>query len=149
MRRLRQSLAAFEAAGYVERQGVVTHNLALLYCDLGLQRRGRRLLLQVVDIYRRTGALGSLAVTLWVLSDLEIRMGNLAGSRAWAEESVPRRIRTGRPLRGLAPRGRLARDGHFSGASSAPKPPTSCATGCDRAVRFHAGAARPRISAQR
>ncbi len=88
MRRLRQSLAAFEAAGYVERQGVVTHNLALLYCDLGLQRRGRRLLLQVVDIYRRTGALGSLAVTLWVLSDLEIRMGNLAGSRAWAEESV-------------------------------------------------------------
>jgi tetratricopeptide (TPR) repeat protein len=41
---LRQSLAAFEATGYVERQGMITHNLAIAYGELGLHRRARRLL---------------------------------------------------------------------------------------------------------
>ena len=39
---LQQALAAFEAAGYVERQAVITHNLGILYHELGLDRRARK-----------------------------------------------------------------------------------------------------------
>jgi len=85
---LRQALSAFEAAGYVERQGVVTHNLALVYNDLGLVRRAHRLLLQVAAIYRRTGALGSLSVTLWVLAEVVAEAGDLRASRAYLEEAM-------------------------------------------------------------
>ena len=54
LRLLKQALAAFEATGYVERQGVITHNLGIAYGELGLYRRARRLL-QAADVYRRTG----------------------------------------------------------------------------------------------
>ena len=43
---LNQALAAFEATGYLERQGVVTYNLGVAYANLGLYRRARRLYLQ-------------------------------------------------------------------------------------------------------
>ncbi len=89
LRLLQQSLVAFEATGYIERQGVVTHNIGLVYSDLGLIRRARRLLLQAADIYRRTGALQQLATTLWVLSQLEFNAGHLALGRTYGEESVP------------------------------------------------------------
>jgi tetratricopeptide (TPR) repeat protein len=46
---LQQALAAFEAAGYVERQGVVTHKLGNLYHELGLDRRARRLLSKAAE----------------------------------------------------------------------------------------------------
>ncbi len=48
---LNQALAAFEAAGYLERQGVVTFNLGIPYGDLGLYRRARRTLLKARDIH--------------------------------------------------------------------------------------------------
>jgi tetratricopeptide (TPR) repeat protein len=38
---LQQSFAAFEAAGYLERQGVAVHNLGVAYINLGLYRRAR------------------------------------------------------------------------------------------------------------
>ena len=40
---LNQSLTAFEAAGYVERQGIVINNLGIAYRNLGLHRRGKRI----------------------------------------------------------------------------------------------------------
>ena len=58
MRLLRQALAAFEAAGYVERQAVITHNLGNQYSNLGLYRRARRLFLQAGEAYRRAGSVG-------------------------------------------------------------------------------------------
>ena len=54
---LNLALADFEAAGYVERQGVVTANLGITYRQLGLYRRARRLVLKADEIYRRIGAL--------------------------------------------------------------------------------------------
>jgi GAF domain-containing protein/CheY-like chemotaxis protein len=88
MQLLRQSLAAFEAAGYVERQGVATHNLAITYSELGLNRRARRLLLHADGIHRRTAALGSLAVTQWVLSELEAELGDFESARTCAAEAI-------------------------------------------------------------
>jgi GAF domain-containing protein/CheY-like chemotaxis protein/tetratricopeptide (TPR) repeat protein len=88
LRLLQQALAAFRAAGYVERQGVITHNLANAYSDLGLYQRARRLLLEASAIYRRTGALAGLATTLWVLSGVELETGNADEARVYGEESV-------------------------------------------------------------
>ena len=88
LRLLRRSLAAFEAAGYVERQGIITHNLGNAYSDLGLRRRARRLFLQASATYRRTGALGSLTVTLWVLSWLELEEGHLEAASVFRDEAL-------------------------------------------------------------
>jgi GAF domain-containing protein/DNA-binding response OmpR family regulator/tetratricopeptide (TPR) repeat protein len=88
LRLLRESLASFEAAGYIERQGIITHNLGGLYSDLGLNQRARGLLLKAGAIYRRTGALGALATTLWVLSAVERETGHLEAARTYAEEAV-------------------------------------------------------------
>ena len=88
LRLLLQSQAAFEAAGYVERIGVVTHNLGLSYSNLGLYRRARRLLLNANDIYRRTGASGARSITVWLLALAEFEMGHLAAARAYMEEAL-------------------------------------------------------------
>ncbi len=50
---LSQALAAFERAGYLDRQGMVIHNLGLVYFVLGLLPRARRLLAQASDLYMR------------------------------------------------------------------------------------------------
>ena len=118
-RLLQQSLAAFEAAGYLERQGVIIHNLANVYGALGLHRRSRRFLSQAIDIYRPARATG-LATTLWVLSALESELGHAEAARASAVESVAlaeatkdRRHKAYRPLS----TGRLAlEDGEFAKA---------------------------------
>ena len=81
LRLLNQSLAAFEAAGYLERQGVVTNNLGIAYRSLGLHRRARRLHLRAGDIYRATGARDSLAGNAWQLAYGEIEMGHLDAAR--------------------------------------------------------------------
>jgi GAF domain-containing protein/CheY-like chemotaxis protein/tetratricopeptide (TPR) repeat protein len=104
LRLLRESLAAFEASGYVERQGIITHNMGGLYSDLGLNRRARRLLLDASVIYRRAGALQALTTTLWVLARVELDSGHLDLSRRYSEEcltlaeaSQDRRFRSYRP----------------------------------------------------
>ncbi len=86
LRLLQQSQAAFEAAGYVERKGVVTHNLGLGYSNLGLYRRARRLFLNATDIYRRTGA--SAMLTIWLLALAEFEMGHVTAARAYVQEAL-------------------------------------------------------------
>jgi GAF domain-containing protein/tetratricopeptide (TPR) repeat protein len=59
MRSLKESRAAFEAAGYVERIAVIAHNVAIIYDDMGLYGRARRWLLETRGAYLRAGALGN------------------------------------------------------------------------------------------
>ncbi len=84
---LREALAAFEAAGYVERQGVVTHNLGLLYFRLGLYHRARRLLRSAIEIYTRTRA-GGLALSVWMLTWTERALGHISEARAYALQAI-------------------------------------------------------------
>jgi tetratricopeptide (TPR) repeat protein len=88
LRLLQQALAAFEAIGYVERQGAVIHNLGIAYAELGLHRRARRLLQKAAAVYRRTGALGQLTKTLWMLWSAETETGDLRAARGFAEEAL-------------------------------------------------------------
>ena len=67
---------------------MVTHNLALVYTDLGLARRARRLLLQAADIYRRTGAIGSLFVDAVGAGGAVAEAGELRASRAYVDEAI-------------------------------------------------------------
>ena len=85
---LNQALAAFEAAGYVERQGVITFNLGIAYRNLGLYRRARRLHLRAGDIYRRTGARVNLVTSAWELALEEIEMGHFDAARTYLAEAV-------------------------------------------------------------
>ena len=88
LRMLQQSQAAFEAVGYIERKGVITHNLGLAYSNLGLYRRARRLLLSASQIYRQTGASGADTLTVWLLALAEFEMGHLVLARAYLNEAL-------------------------------------------------------------
>ena len=46
------ALADFEAAGYIERQAMMTSNMGITYAALGLYRHARRLYLKTKEIYR-------------------------------------------------------------------------------------------------
>ena len=83
-----QALAAFEAAGYVERQGIVTGNLGVAYFRLGLYRRARRQYLRADAIQRSTGDRVGLAGTAWQLAFGEIEMGHLDAARAYLAQSA-------------------------------------------------------------
>jgi GAF domain-containing protein/CheY-like chemotaxis protein len=83
---LHQALADFEAAGYVERQAVITHNLGIAYKDLGLYRRARRLMLKAGAIYRRTGSRAGLGTSLGTLAETETAMGHFDSARSYLEE---------------------------------------------------------------
>jgi tetratricopeptide (TPR) repeat protein len=83
---LNQALADFEAAGYVERQGVITGNLGIAYSQLGLYRRARRLLLKAHGIYRRTGARAGRGTSLGELAEAELAMGHLDKARNYIAE---------------------------------------------------------------
>src|SRR5436190_4659995 len=85
LKMLNLALANFEAAGYVERQGVVTHNLGLAYLQLGLNGRARRLALRAVG-YRRTGGRGSGGNESILLAEAERAMGHLDSARAYITE---------------------------------------------------------------
>jgi len=86
---LQQALAAFEAAGYVERQAVITHNLGNLYHELGLERRARRLLSKAADAYRRAGAVGTgLGTSNWMLAHTEHALGHLDAARMRLQEAA-------------------------------------------------------------
>ena len=83
---LQQAFADFEAAGYIERQGIVTSNLGIAYRDLGLYRRSRRLLLKALGIYRRTGAHAAEGLALGPLAEVEAAMGHLDNARNYIVE---------------------------------------------------------------
>ena len=85
---LQQSLAAFDAAGYAERQGVITHNLGLAYFKLGLYRRARRLLLTADAVARATSAKGGAGNTRFMLAMAEHEIGNAEAARAYMQESI-------------------------------------------------------------
>jgi GAF domain-containing protein/CheY-like chemotaxis protein len=85
---LHQALADFEAAGYVERQAIVTGNMGNAYSRLGLYRRARRLYLRANEIYRRTGARLTQANIFASLAEVELEMGHLDSAGAYIAEVI-------------------------------------------------------------
>ena len=84
---LKQSLAAFAAAGYVERQGNVMLNLGRAYEAIGLYPRARRLLLQALELMRGTASPGPMLGANFTLAFFEARMGQMAAARAYAAQA--------------------------------------------------------------
>ncbi len=85
---LKQSLAAFEAAGYVERQGNVLLNLGRAHEALGLYPRARRLLLQALELMRSTGSAGPMLGANFTLAFFEARRGEVDAARAYAAQAI-------------------------------------------------------------
>ena len=98
LRLLHQALIDFETAGYLERQGIITHNLGVAYNNLGLYRRARRLMLKSFEIYRRTGARGSLGTNLGGLAEAEVAMGHRDSARAYCRRNGPNGGSSGRAV---------------------------------------------------
>ena len=112
LRLLNQALAAFEAAGYLERQAVITFNLGIAYMNLGLYRRARRTLRQAGDIYRRSGSTVDAGGSEWLLAVVEAEMGHFDRAREHLAAAVaaPGGREAGDRFPGFEPmlRGRLA-----------------------------------------
>ncbi|MGE5090070.1 MAG: GAF domain-containing protein, partial [Candidatus Levyibacteriota bacterium] len=98
LRLLNQAQAAFEAAGYLERQGMITTNLGIAYMNLGLYRRARRTLRKAGDIYRRAGSAAGADGSEWLLAVVEVEMGHFDRAREHLAAAI------------AAPGGRDARD---------------------------------------
>jgi GAF domain-containing protein/CheY-like chemotaxis protein/tetratricopeptide (TPR) repeat protein len=88
LRLLGQATAAFATAGYLERQSICTHNMGLAYAQLGLYRRARRLLLEVVAMARRTNTYESTGNSQFMLSVVENGLGHRVAARTYLEESI-------------------------------------------------------------
>jgi GAF domain-containing protein/CheY-like chemotaxis protein len=88
MQRFRESLAAFTAAGYVERQSIITYNLGLAYRGLGLYRRARRYLLLGRDMQSRTGARAAVARSEWMLAVTAYDLGDNAAGSQYMDDSI-------------------------------------------------------------
>ncbi len=84
---LKQSLAAFVAAGYVERQGNVLLNLGRAYEALGLYPRARRLLLAALELMRGTGSAGPMLGANFTLAYFEARRGQVDAARAYGAQA--------------------------------------------------------------
>jgi GAF domain-containing protein/CheY-like chemotaxis protein len=95
---LHQALADFEAAGYVERQGIITGNLGVTDRDIGLYRSARRLLLKTVAINRRIGARASEALVLGPLAEVESALGHFDDAARYVAESAELGKAVGDPL---------------------------------------------------
>ncbi|MGE5668293.1 MAG: GAF domain-containing protein, partial [Betaproteobacteria bacterium] len=112
LRLLKQALAAFEAAGYLERQAMITYNLGIAYMNLGLYRRARRTLRQAGDTYRRSGTAIGADGSQWLLAVIEAEMGHFDRARERLAEVVatPGGRDAARRFPGFEPmlRGRLA-----------------------------------------
>ncbi len=112
LRLLNQALAAFEIAGYLERQAVITFNLGVAYADLGLYRRARRTLRQAGDIFHRAGYTAGADGSVWLLAVVEAEMGHFDRARERLAEVVatPGGRDAGRRFPGTEPmlRGRFA-----------------------------------------
>ena len=87
LRLLNQAFAAFEAAGYLERQAVITFNLGIAYMNLGLYRRARRTLRRAGDIYRRSGVVDG-GGSEWLLAVVEAEMGHFDLAREHVATAV-------------------------------------------------------------
>jgi tetratricopeptide (TPR) repeat protein len=87
LRLLNQALAAFEAAGYLERQGLITSNLGFAYRSLGLHRRARRLYVKAGTIFRATGLVDRDDIAL-ELATVEMEMGHLEAARTYLAEAA-------------------------------------------------------------
>src|SRR5450755_33408 len=98
IRLLQQALVDFEAAGYLDRQAVVTGNLGVAYKELGLYRRARRLMLKAREIHGRTGARASLGNVLPELAETEIAGGHIESARAVITELAGMTEGLGDPL---------------------------------------------------
>jgi len=83
---LQQALDAFETAGYKERHAVALANLALAYMELGLYPHSRRLVSEVIEMTRVMGAKLLLIHALQNITDVEIRLGDLASARLHLQE---------------------------------------------------------------
>jgi GAF domain-containing protein/CheY-like chemotaxis protein len=95
---LQQALADFEAAGYVERQGIITGNLGVNYRDIGLYRNARRLMLKTVAINRRIGARASEGLVLGPLAEVESALGHFDDAATYIAESAALGNAVGDPL---------------------------------------------------
>ena len=87
LRLLNQALAAFDAAGYLERQAAITYNLGIAYSNLGLYRRARRLLLKARDVYVGTGSRAGLDTFLLIMALGEMEMGHLDAAHRYLAEA--------------------------------------------------------------
>ena len=85
---LQQALAAFEAAGYAERQAVITFNLGIAYSNLGLYRRARRTLLKARDNYLGVGSQADGGSATWILAFVELQMGHAERARTHLLQAV-------------------------------------------------------------
>jgi K+-sensing histidine kinase KdpD/tetratricopeptide (TPR) repeat protein len=83
---VQQSAAAFEAAGYMERQATSLGNLAGVYSVLGLHHRAHRLSLQAQEMYQRMGVKHRIFAGLSGFADYEIERGNLEAAQAYLDE---------------------------------------------------------------
>ncbi len=83
---LHQALADFEAAGYVERQAIITGNMGNAYSRIGLYRHARRLYLKAGEIYQRIGARAKHGNTFDPLAEVELSLGHLESARAYIAE---------------------------------------------------------------
>ncbi len=83
---LHQALADFEAAGYVERQAIITGNMGIAYSRLGLYRRARRLFLKATEIHHRPGARATQGINFDALAEVELAMGHLDSAGAYLAE---------------------------------------------------------------
>ncbi|MBK6863307.1 MAG: hypothetical protein IPG91_06830 [Ideonella sp.] len=88
LRLLKRALSLFRAAGFVERQAMVTSNLAGQYVELGLYRQAKRLEAAAIALERQTGARHGLAGSLWKLAQLEATLGHADAARALAVEAA-------------------------------------------------------------
>ncbi len=80
------ALADFEAAGYIDRQAIVTGNRGITYASLGLHRRARRLYLKAGELHRRAGAKIALGNLFSSLCEAEMAMGHFENARAYVAE---------------------------------------------------------------
>ena len=84
LKKLGLALADFKSAGYVERQQIVTYNLALGYHQLGLNRHARRLLLLVLQRANPAALHSEGGVNLLsALAEVERALGHLDSARTY------------------------------------------------------------------
>ena len=86
LRGLQQSIDAFGAAGYTERQLGIRHNLSIAYGSLGLYRRARRMALAVVGAERENRTTTSMGLSVLILAWYEAKLHNVEAARHWIAE---------------------------------------------------------------
>ena len=105
LKRYHQALKLYEAAGNIGGPITIIGNMGVSYGEIGLFRRGRRMLLEAYNSATGTSNASSMLVNGWNLFDLELRLRRMDAARAIAAET--------------AERARVAGSRQFAGASSA------------------------------